>query len=238
MFYVMNMNLPCCLISLLAMLSFYIPADSGQKTGLSITVLLSMSVFLLILSDQMPLTSNYLLIGYYYYSGVILIITLSTEFSVLTVGLHHNADVFYLKVPEWLKNLCFNKLAKPLCLKLRDVTNSNQTSEGRLKNCPTLTHNKITPASEEPCKLSAHGSVTDNSTGQNNWRRLSDILEEILAVLKKREGRRSRDDEQRHTADEWRRVALIMDRVLLVILFSISVTFTLIMLSCRQTIII
>lgn len=128
MFYVMNMILPCCLISLLAMLSSYIPADSGQKTGLGITVLLSMSVFLLILSDQMPPTSNYPLIGYYY-SGAVLIISLSTGFPVLTVELHRNADVFYQEVPEWLKNLCFNKLAKPLCLKLRDVTNSSQTSE-------------------------------------------------------------------------------------------------------------
>ena len=130
----------------------------------------------------------------------------------------------------FILNLCFNKLAKPLCLKLRDVANGNQTSEGRLKNCPTPTHNKITPASEEPCELPAHVSGTDNSTVQNNWRRLTDILEEILTVLKKQKGRRFRGDEQRHTRDEWRQLALIMDRVLLVIFFSISLTFTIIML--------
>ena len=232
MFYVMNMILPCCLISLVAMLSFYLPAESGEKTGLGITVLLSMSVFLLILSDQMPPTSNYPLIGYYYF-GVILMITLSTGFSVLTVGLHHCGDVLYQEVPEWLKNLCFDKLSKLLCLKLRSVTkgdNSKLNSEGRSNIHPTLPHNKITPTSDNPCELSAHVNVMDDSAVQSSGRRISDTLEEILTVLYNLEGRRLRDDECSHIRDEWRQVALIIDRALLVIFFSISVIFTFIMI--------
>ena len=60
--------------------------------------------------------------------------------------------------------------------------------------------------------------------------RISDTLEEILNVLCNLEGRRLKDDGYSHIRDEWRQVALIMDRALLVIFFSISVTFTFIMI--------
>ncbi|KAG8134856.1 hypothetical protein E2320_007930 [Naja naja] len=44
-FYIFNLLLPCLLISFLAPLGFYLPADSGEKVSLGVTVLLSLTVF-------------------------------------------------------------------------------------------------------------------------------------------------------------------------------------------------
>jgi len=64
LFYVFNLILPCVLISGLALLSFYMPSDSGEKVTLGITTLLSMTVFLMVIGESMPPTSEKLpLIG-------------------------------------------------------------------------------------------------------------------------------------------------------------------------------
>uniref|UniRef100_A0A674NUF5 Cholinergic receptor nicotinic delta subunit n=1 Tax=Takifugu rubripes TaxID=31033 RepID=A0A674NUF5_TAKRU len=53
LFYVVNIIIPCVLISFLASLVYYLPADSGEKMTLSISVLLAQSVFLLLISQRL-----------------------------------------------------------------------------------------------------------------------------------------------------------------------------------------
>jgi len=78
LFYVFNMILPCLLITLVALLGFYIPSDSGEKVTsllprwpgekvtMGITTLLSMTVFLMLVAENMPATSDVLpLVGMY-----------------------------------------------------------------------------------------------------------------------------------------------------------------------------
>lgn len=64
LFYLFNMVMPCVLITMVALLGFYMPNDSGEKISMGITTLLSMTVFLMIVAEQMPPTSDLLpLIG-------------------------------------------------------------------------------------------------------------------------------------------------------------------------------
>ncbi len=64
LFYVFNMIVPCFLITLVALLGFYIPSDSGEKVTMGITTLLSMTVFLMLVAESMPPNSDVLpLIG-------------------------------------------------------------------------------------------------------------------------------------------------------------------------------
>uniref|UniRef100_G3W2V9 Cholinergic receptor nicotinic alpha 10 subunit n=1 Tax=Sarcophilus harrisii TaxID=9305 RepID=G3W2V9_SARHA len=61
--YVANLLLPCVLISLLAPLAFHLPADSGEKVSLGVTVLLALTVFQLLLAENMPPAESVPLIG-------------------------------------------------------------------------------------------------------------------------------------------------------------------------------
>ena len=66
LFYVFNMIFPCLLITLVALLGFYIPSNSGEKVTMGITTLLSMTVFLMLVAENMPPTSDVLpLVGTY-----------------------------------------------------------------------------------------------------------------------------------------------------------------------------
>lgn len=66
LYYVLNIMFPCFWLNILSVLTFCLPVDSGEKITLSITVLLSYSVFMLLVADTMPPTSEAVpLIGEY-----------------------------------------------------------------------------------------------------------------------------------------------------------------------------
>ena len=52
------------MLSILTCLTFYFPTESGEKVSLGLTVLLSFSVFMLLIAESMPATSEFIpLIG-------------------------------------------------------------------------------------------------------------------------------------------------------------------------------
>ena len=58
LFYVVNLVIPCALISAMSMVEFILPCNSGEKVSLGITVLLSLTVFMLVVAENMPATSD------------------------------------------------------------------------------------------------------------------------------------------------------------------------------------
>lgn len=62
-FYIFNLLIPCMMISFLAPLGFYLPADSGEKVSLGVTVLLALTVFQLLVAESMPPSEHVPLIG-------------------------------------------------------------------------------------------------------------------------------------------------------------------------------
>ena len=56
-FYIMNIILPCTLLSVLVMIVFCLPPDAGEKISLGISVLLAFTVFLLMVAENIPRTS-------------------------------------------------------------------------------------------------------------------------------------------------------------------------------------
>lgn len=57
-YYLFNIIFPTILIAFVAILSFCLPPASGEKVSLSVTSLLTQTVFMLMLSQEMPTTSE------------------------------------------------------------------------------------------------------------------------------------------------------------------------------------
>ena len=68
LYYLFNIIFPCLWLTILSLLGFWLPPDSGEKITLGITVLLAFSVFMLLIAESMPATSEFVpLIGNKFY---------------------------------------------------------------------------------------------------------------------------------------------------------------------------
>ena len=67
-----NIVLPLALLLTISFGVFWLPAESGEKVSLGISVLLASSVFQLILSDNTPVSSDVTpRLGMYMFDGII-----------------------------------------------------------------------------------------------------------------------------------------------------------------------
>uniref|UniRef100_A0A8D3B1R5 Neuronal acetylcholine receptor subunit alpha-7-like n=1 Tax=Scophthalmus maximus TaxID=52904 RepID=A0A8D3B1R5_SCOMX len=90
LFYALNLLLPCVLLSSMTLVVFLLPANSGEKISLGITVLLSLTVFMLMVAEIMPATSDSVpLIGQYFASTMV-IVGMSVVATVIVLQFHHH----------------------------------------------------------------------------------------------------------------------------------------------------
>ncbi|XP_040053031.2 neuronal acetylcholine receptor subunit alpha-7a [Gasterosteus aculeatus] len=107
LFYGLNLLLPCVLISTLALLVFLLPADSGEKISLGITVLLSLAVFMLLVAEIMPATSDSVPLLAQYFATIMVIVGLSIMATVVVLQYHHH-DPDGGKMPKWIRVILLN----------------------------------------------------------------------------------------------------------------------------------
>lgn len=86
--YTVNMLIPVVSINMLTILAFYLPADCGEKISLCISILLSLSLFQLLLMEIMPPTSLTIpLLGKYILFTTV-VVSMSVFSSVLVLNVH------------------------------------------------------------------------------------------------------------------------------------------------------
>ncbi|NXN43718.1 ACHB2 protein, partial [Rhinoptilus africanus] len=116
LFYTINLIIPCILITSLAILVFYLPSDCGEKMTLCISVLLALTVFLLLISKIVPPTSlDVPLVGKYLMFTMVLV-TFSIVTSVCVLNVHHRSPTTHT-MPPWVRTLFLRKLPALLFMK-------------------------------------------------------------------------------------------------------------------------
>ncbi|XP_012723638.2 neuronal acetylcholine receptor subunit alpha-3 isoform X1 [Fundulus heteroclitus] len=111
LFYTINMIIPCLLISFLTVLVFYLPSDCGEKVTLCISVLLSLTVFLLVITETIPSTSLVIpLIGEYLLFTMIFI-TLSIVITVFVLNVHYRTPKTHT-MPRWVRRVFLGLLPR------------------------------------------------------------------------------------------------------------------------------
>lgn len=116
LFYTINLIIPCLLISCLTVLVFYLPSECAEKITLCISVLLSLTVFLLLITEIIPSTSLVIpLIGEYLLFTMIFV-TLSIIITVFVLNVHHRSSRTH-RMPHWVRQLFLHLVPRYLFMK-------------------------------------------------------------------------------------------------------------------------
>lgn len=104
LYYALNLIIPCVSINMLTLLVFYLPPDCGEKISICISLLLSLSIFQLLLMDLVPATSlTTPLLGKYILFTTVLV-AVSVGCSVMILNMNHRTGSFTTmpQVVRWL----------------------------------------------------------------------------------------------------------------------------------------
>ncbi len=88
LFYIVNLIVPCVNISVLAVLVFLLPSDSKKKITLSISILVALLVFYLLLIELIPPTSIVIPLLGKYLLFTLVIVNLSIIITIITLNVH------------------------------------------------------------------------------------------------------------------------------------------------------
>ncbi|XP_073972307.1 nicotinic acetylcholine receptor alpha4 isoform X3 [Rhodnius prolixus] len=116
LFYTVNIIIPCMGISFLTVLTFYLPSDSGEKVTLSISILISLHVFFLLVVEIIPPTSLVVpLLGKYLIFAMILV-SISICVTVVVLNVHFRSPQTH-KMAPWVKRVFIHILPRLLVMR-------------------------------------------------------------------------------------------------------------------------
>ena len=112
LFYTVNLIIPCIGMSFLTVIVFGLPSESGEKITLSISILLALTFFFLLLVDILPPTSITVPLLGKYLIFTITMVSLTTGATIYVLNIHHKSPKVHHRMPNLVRKLFSNILAK------------------------------------------------------------------------------------------------------------------------------
>ncbi|ODM91298.1 Acetylcholine receptor subunit alpha-L1, partial [Orchesella cincta] len=119
LFYTVNLIIPTVGISYLSILVFYLPADSGEKVALCISILLSQTMFFLLISEIIPSTSMAVPLLGKYLLFTMFLVGLSVLVTTIVLNVHYRKPSTH-KMAPWVRNVFTRILPKFLLMRVPD----------------------------------------------------------------------------------------------------------------------
>ncbi|XP_020501289.2 acetylcholine receptor subunit beta [Labrus bergylta] len=228
MYYVFNIILPCILITIIAIFNFYLPPDAGEKMGLSINVLLTLTVFLLLLADKIPETSLGVPMIVNYIMFTMILVTFSVILSVVVLNLHHRSPNTH-HMPRWIRMIFIHMLPPYLCM-LRpkvEIPLSLETVPRREKKIFAISKGADEyfirkPDSSflfpKPNRYHPEGMCTDLRKfidGPSSYLTLPDELKSAIEAITYIAEALQAEKDYEALREEWQYVAMVVDRMFL-----------------------
>ncbi|XP_077862581.1 neuronal acetylcholine receptor subunit alpha-10-like [Saccoglossus kowalevskii] len=233
LYYVFNLIMPCGLISAVTILTFFLPPESGEKISLAITVLLSLTVFLLLVAETMPPSSVVPVIGQYYASTMVTV-TLSLAMSVAVLNVHYRSPEGS-QMPKWLKKLVFGRVGR--CFGIDSSEIKKARAKLPRKDVFGMSHKLNVEAgicnivrrlegSDSPIfgRSSQNGSVRSGTkrkerTNAPTLCEENPILHHLLAEFRRVSTYYEWKNKAEELQNEWRLCAMMLDRIFVIVYF-------------------
>ncbi|XP_028411230.1 neuronal acetylcholine receptor subunit alpha-3-like [Dendronephthya gigantea] len=245
LFYMNNIIVPCIILNILTLLAFLLPHDSGERISLVITVLLGLTVYMLIFTENIPNSSvvppmigKFSMACFVEISACLLVTTFTSR------CYFHGIDK---KMPAWFHYLIFNIMAPAFLINIpkseEEITDLEEDEESQ-NEMPVL-------ATGLPLCSNGHslpnGHAMPNSrmaTGLPHSRSVSHIkgnsfqggkgfsthsvcnceeqIQKILGILERFEEESQEKQLEEAKKEQWHFAAIILDRFFF-ILFGVTI---------------
>ncbi|KAJ8015603.1 hypothetical protein DPEC_G00027830 [Dallia pectoralis] len=257
LFYTINLIIPCLLISFLTVLVFYLPSDCGEKVTLCISVLLSLTVFLLVITETIPSTSLVIpLIGEYLLFTMIFV-TLSIVITVFVLNVHYRTPMTHT-MPTWVRSVFLGLLPRVMLMR-RPVDQACLASVGSGRGDATVQGNVgaggvggtgrirrssvcsvrgvgCVPADGAPFgalseselpKLTRTHNPPSNVSAVLAFSVVSPEIKQAIESVKYIAENMRTRNKAKEVEDDWKYVAMVIDRIFLWVFVTVCITGTL-----------
>lgn len=110
MFYSLNLIFPIVVITLLSMVSFILPSSSGERLGVSVTLMLAVTVFMLLIAEMIPESSTHIAVVEVYFVFCMMLIILVIV-ALCFISRLYNRSRIDPPMGEWTGKYVFERLA-------------------------------------------------------------------------------------------------------------------------------
>ncbi|KAJ8727283.1 hypothetical protein PYW07_001402 [Mythimna separata] len=226
LFYTVNLIIPCMGISFLTVLVFYLPSDSGEKVSLSISILLSLTVFFLLLAEIIPPTSLVVpLLGKFVLFTMILD-TFSICVTVVVLNVHFRSPQTHTMAP-WVRRVFIHVLPRLLVMRrphyrvdphrsrfaglVTAVSESAPWEEGSPLGAAPGAPGGPACSACRACRLHDAPALCD---ALRRWHRCPELNKAIDGINYIAEQTR-KEEESTRVKEDWKYVAMVLDRLFL-----------------------
>ncbi|EDV99826.1 GH12193 [Drosophila grimshawi] len=209
LYYFFNLIVPCVLIASMALLGFTLPPDSGEKLSLGVTILLSLTVFLNMVAETMPATSDAVPLLGTYFNCIMFMVASSVVSTILILNYHHrNPDTH--EMSEWIRVIFLYWL--PCILRMQRPGQVGY-------ECPPPPSSSGSSNAGDKKQQIQNVELKESSSAEYELALILKELRWITDQLKK-------EDETGDITRDWKFAAMVVDRLCLIIftLFTIIAT--------------
>ena len=178
---IVNVVLPILFLCLLNVLVFLLPPESGERISYSITVLLSIAVFMTIVSDTLPKTSEPLPIISFFMMMSLIASSLITTAAILNLRLFHKSSD--TTVPNWLVSI-YRRLGSCCSNKCKRKRGSISAAKEKGISTP-VTEIKLGSSNKEAVLEPPFQDIVNNVSVDTpvSWQEISVFLDYLLLIV-------------------------------------------------------
>jgi nicotinic acetylcholine receptor, invertebrate len=111
-FHIINLVIPCICLTLMTVVVFYLSSESNEKITLSISILMALTLFFLILIETMPPTSMSIPLLGKFLLYTLAMVSLSICATIYVLSVHHRDPRLHSRMSDKMRNYFFNYLPK------------------------------------------------------------------------------------------------------------------------------
>ena len=189
LYYIMLLIIPCVLCTMLVLISFSIPPENGERISFCATIMISISVYLLIMADLLPEKSDTLPILGIYYTITMVEIAAALMATIFVLRVYHSVS----EPPSCFKVLCrarkpklkkridwSSKLILKKFLSKRNAVASDVTIVGDNEDVTARAPNQLDPE-QKPVVLNEDNEPADDN--RQVWRAVAVTCDRLFFWL-------------------------------------------------------